>query len=102
MTHTDLTEFPGFVVGEPEKKVSKKGTPYFEIRVGWKRPDETRYVKTRVFDRDATPRDFVKGTEVIVSGVLNRDEWVGQDGEKKTGWSCMAKKVSITKHVSRD
>jgi hypothetical protein len=49
VTYTDLTEFAGFVVRDAEKKISKKGTPYFEITVGWKQDDETRWVKTRVF-----------------------------------------------------
>jgi single-stranded DNA-binding protein len=102
VTFTDLTEFAGFVVRDAEKKISKKGTPYFEITVGWKRDDETRWVKTRVFDRDAIPQSFVKGTQVLIKGVFNNDEWTGKDGVKRTGWSCMAKKASITKRVGDD
>jgi len=95
---TQLAEFAGFVVRDAETKISKKGTSYFEITVGWKQLDgEIRWVKTRVFDPNAVPRSFVKGCEVSVKGVLNHDEWVGRDGQKRTGWSCMTKKVTITK-----
>jgi single-stranded DNA-binding protein len=98
MTYTDLTEFAGFVVRDAEKKISKKGTDYFQITVGWKQLDgEKRWVKTRVFDPKAIPDDFRKGTEVVVKGVLHHDEWTGRDGEKRSGWSCMTKKVTITK-----
>lgn len=95
---TDLVEFSGFLPRDAERKTSKKGTDYFVITVGSKRPDgEMKWVKTLVFDPNADPDDFTKGKEVSVTGVVNRDTWVGRDGEKRSGWSCMTRRVTITK-----
>jgi single-stranded DNA-binding protein len=94
----ELIEFSGFVVRDAERKTSAKGHDYFVITVGSKRPDgETKWVKTRVFDPSAVPDDFTKGCEVIVRGKVSRDEWIGKDGEKRSGWSCMTRDVRITK-----
>jgi single-stranded DNA-binding protein len=95
---TDLVEFSGFIPRDAEPKVSKKGTPYFEMTVGWKQLDgEMRWVKTRVFDPSAAAGNFTKGTEVCVKGAVTHDEWTGRDGEKRSGWSCMTRRVTITK-----
>jgi hypothetical protein len=89
-------EFKGFLPRDAERKTSKKGTDYFVISVGAKRPGgETKWVKVMVFDRDANPDDYVKGTEVSVTGEVKRDRWVGRDGEERTGWSCMTRSISI-------
>lgn len=98
MSDNKPTEVSGYVTRDAEAKVSKTGKPYilFSIAVVDKATDTTRYVKILNFDLAANAADFTKGATVRVTGKLNHDSWTGRDGVERTGWSCLASKVSVT------
>jgi single-stranded DNA-binding protein len=84
--------FFGALARDAEAKTAKSGKPYvrLNVRVG---DADARWVNVLCFDQDAIDQaeKLVKGARVYVEGGgLKIDEWIGSDGAKRHGLSCMS------------
>jgi single-stranded DNA-binding protein len=84
--------FFGALARDAEQKTSKAGKLYlrFTARIG--DGDAAQWVSVLAFDERALEAadKFTKGARVYVEGRLSIDEWVGQDGAKRSGLTIMS------------
>jgi single-stranded DNA-binding protein len=75
-----------------ELKTSAKGTQYLRLNCRIGDADSATWVQTLVFDHDAVNMadKFVRDARVYIEGKLSLSEWIGNDGEKRTGLNVMS------------
>jgi single-stranded DNA-binding protein len=84
--------FFGSLARDAEIKTSKNGKTYIRANIRVENGETAQFINTMVFDADAVAGadKLVKGARVYIEGKLSLDEWVGSDGQKRTGLSCMS------------
>jgi single-stranded DNA-binding protein len=84
--------FFGSLARDAELKTSKSGKQYVRINVRVENGETAQFINVMAFDADAVAvaDRLVKGARVYCEGRLSLDEWTGQDGQKRTGLSCMS------------
>jgi single-stranded DNA-binding protein len=84
--------FFGSLARDGELKTSKAGRSYLRLNVRVGNAD-AQFINVMAFDEQAIEQaeKLVKGAKVYVEGGgLKIDEWVGSDGAKRHGLSCMS------------
>jgi single-stranded DNA-binding protein len=84
--------FFGALGRDAEPKTSKAGKAYLRLSVRVGDGDGAQWVSVLAFDESTveTAADFLKGVRVYVEGTLQLNEWIGQDGAKRTGLQTMS------------
>ena len=84
--------FFGSLARDAEIKTSKNGKTYIRANIRVENGETAQFINVMVFDPEAIAAAdrMLKGAKVYVEGRLSLDEWTGQDGQKRTGLSCMS------------
>lgn len=85
--------FFGSLARDAELKTSKAGRSYLRLNVRIGEGDCSQWLNVMAFDEKAIEQGdkLIRGAKVYIEGGgLKIDEWIGSDGAKRHGLSCMS------------
>jgi single-strand DNA-binding protein len=92
----------GNLGADPDITYTNDGVPIANFNLAFHScKDKTSWIKCTAFNKlaEITEKYLIKGSSIIISGILDQEKWQGNDGETRTSYKLLVNSIEFIRGI---